>query len=272
MLRLPDTEIEEAHAEKLLEWQTLVNAKPSFPEQVEEAKKQFKTKNTKSNQTFVVVRSSLAKMHGDLIRCAYCEDSVADEVEHLFPKDIYPERVFSWKNYAYACGPCNGPKSNNFSIFRTADGLEINVTPPKPKPLGWVHAPPPPGDALLINPREEDPLNFLWLDLHGTYRIEPKLGLHSKEHRRAEYTRDLLNLNRDFLIRARKNALIAAWDTFQIYSQLKISAAGAAELDKRRDAIKTMVHRTVWKEMIRQRAQIPPLNSLFESNPEALDW
>ena len=135
-----------------------------------------------------------------------------------------------------------------------------------------MQAPPPHGNALLINPRNEDPLHFLWLDLHGTYRIEPKLGLHSKEHRRAEYTRDLLNLNRDFLIRARKNALITAWDMFRVYSQLKISAAEVSELDKRRDVIKTMVHRTVWKEMIRQRSQIPSLNALFESNPEALNW
>jgi len=272
MLRLPDTTISQEASGTLLDWQTLVNSKPSFPEQVQSAKQQFKAKNTKLNSTFKVVRTTLSTMHGELIRCAYCEDSVADEVEHLYPKDIYPERVFSWKNYTYACGPCNGPKSNRFAIFLIADGIEVDVTPPKPKPLGWIPIPPPPGHALLLDPRNEDPLEFLWLDLQGTCRIGPKLNLGFKEHRRAEYTCELLGLNRDFLIRARKNALIMAWDTLQTYSNLKINQAPVLELEKRREAIQTMVHRTVWKEMVRQRTMIPSLNTVFLANPEALIW
>ena len=48
----------------------------------------------------------------------YCEDSVADEVEHFRPKDLYPDVVFAWRNYLYACGQCNGGKNNRFSIVR----------------------------------------------------------------------------------------------------------------------------------------------------------
>ena len=63
-----------------------------------------------------------------------------------------------------------------------------------------------------------------------------------------------------------------AWDTLQTYSNLKINQAPVLELEKRREATQTMVHRTVWKEMVRQRTMIPSLNTVFLANPEALIW
>jgi hypothetical protein len=125
---------------------------------------------------------------------------------------------------------------------------------------------------LLIDPRSENPLDFLWLDLKGTFRIDPKEGLTTDNKRRAEYTRDTLDLNRDFLTRARRNALISSLATFEKYAALKIANNPASELLKHAETIKSMVHRTVWKEMIRQRHLIPKLNQLFAANPESLVW
>jgi len=193
MLRLQNIGLTQGAVTDLQAWQAIVDGMPTFPGQVTEAKRQFKLKNTRSNPAFQVVRSALTQMHGELIRCAYCEDSVADEVEHIYPKDLYPERVFVWENYTYACGPCNGPKSNRFAIFLATDGSEVDISPPKRKPQGWIPARPPKGDALLIDPRNENPLDFLWLDLGASCRIDPKMGLSRRATRRAEYPHFVLN-------------------------------------------------------------------------------
>ncbi|MBX3729546.1 MAG: hypothetical protein KF858_10215 [Candidatus Sumerlaeia bacterium] len=37
----------------------------------------------------------------------YCEDSRATDIEHIRPKEHYPEVAFVWENYAYACNVCN---------------------------------------------------------------------------------------------------------------------------------------------------------------------
>ena len=47
-------------------------------------------------------------------RCGYCEDSDGDEIEHIKPRDLYPEKTFAWENYLLACGQCNRSKSSRF--------------------------------------------------------------------------------------------------------------------------------------------------------------
>lgn len=49
-------------------------------------------------------------------KCAYCECRVTEEskymeVEHFFPKDIFPEKVVLWDNLLPSCKRCNGHKS-----------------------------------------------------------------------------------------------------------------------------------------------------------------
>ena len=273
MLRLPNIQLPKAAATQLKDWQTLIDAETGFPAQVAAAKKQFSSKNKKTNATFKIVREKLVKMHGDLIRCAYCEDSVADEVEHLYPKSIFPERVFKWSNYTYACGPCNGPKNSKFRLFRSIDGQEIDITPPRRKPPGWVATKPPKGVPLLIDPRRENPLDFLWLDLIGAEKmIIPKIGLSPKDLRRAKYTRKILGLNRDFLLKARRNAVTSTKALIADYERKKNKKAPSKEIREIKVAIQTMQHRTVWKEFIRQKDLHPTLQAFFANNPETLKW
>ena len=100
-------------------YQGQVDAKPTYKEQVKKAKSSFKSKNKKSNKTFKAVKKTLDKMCSGARRCQYCEDSAADEVEHFYPKDLFPEYCFSWENYLYSCGRCNGAyKINKFKIFK----------------------------------------------------------------------------------------------------------------------------------------------------------
>ena len=47
-------------------------------------------------------------------KCAFCEGKPQEngniEVEHFFPKSIYPEKIFSWENLLPACRKCNDAK------------------------------------------------------------------------------------------------------------------------------------------------------------------
>ena len=114
----------------LAEYQRDVDARGTYRERVSRAKTRFSRYNRKTNPTFAAVQAKLVAMCGGTRRCMYCEDSVADEVEHFKPKDLYPDLVFAWRNYLYACGQCNGGsgKSNRFSIVEPGTGALVDVT------------------------------------------------------------------------------------------------------------------------------------------------
>ncbi len=125
MLRLPATELPAATQAGLAQLQTEIDALASYEERVEAAKTEFSKRNKGTNPIFREVRATLGEMAGGLLRCADCEDSMADEVEHIRPKDLYPDAVFRWTNYLYACGPCNGPKNNGFAIVEQGGGSAV---------------------------------------------------------------------------------------------------------------------------------------------------
>ena len=57
--------------------------------------------------------------HDDLERvfaslCAYCEEIAKGEVEHFRPKSKFPDLVYSWSNWLFACHECNQAKSNTW--------------------------------------------------------------------------------------------------------------------------------------------------------------
>ncbi len=134
MIRLPNIALKRIVATKLLEYQAEVNAVTSYKHRVAEGKRLFSLRNTASNSAFKVVRATLETMCSGARRCCYCEDSCADEVEHIRPKDLYPELVFAWENYLYACGPCNGPKQNKFHVFHRRHGPNPRYYPKARRP------------------------------------------------------------------------------------------------------------------------------------------
>lgn len=83
----------------LNDYQKDVDTKLDYAQRVSAAKRLFKLRNISKNKTFQLVRATLDKMCSGARRCCYCEDSCADEVEHIRPKDLYPELVFVWENY-----------------------------------------------------------------------------------------------------------------------------------------------------------------------------
>jgi len=269
MIALPPTELPASAAVKLAEYQTEVNAERGFAARVAAAKRLFSARNTTRNAAFRQVRATLDRMCSGERRCCYCEDSAADEVEHIRPKDWFPERAFVWENYLYACGPCNGPKNNSFSVFDPESGEELALEDLTRQPTQAQRD----ADPLLIDPRAENPLDFLDLDLDGTFYFLPRLRLSSRNRRRAEYTIELLKLNeRDLLVRARRNAFGTYRARVREYATRRDEGALEPELTALVDDLRRVPHPTVWVEMQRQADTIPRLRQLFDRCPEALDW
>ena len=134
MIRLPSLLLPAEARQILRRYQREVDDKPTYADRVEAADRLFKSRNTLPNRTFRVVRLKLHEMCSGARRCCYCEDSCADEVEHVRPKSLYPEQVFVWENYLYSCGPCNGPKNNQYAVFARKGNKLVPVTRGKNDP------------------------------------------------------------------------------------------------------------------------------------------
>jgi uncharacterized protein (TIGR02646 family) len=269
MIRLPASEISAEVAASLRAYQDEIDAGATYSERVGTAKLQFSRRNRADNPTFQEVRIRLRRMCRGVIRCMFCEDSLADEIEHFRPKGLYPELTFVWPNYLYACGPCNGPKNNNFAVFSAATGAVVDVARLQRAPIA---AAPEPGDSLLINPRHENPMSLLRLELRDTFRFEPMAALETRECSRAQYTIRVLRLNREELCVMRRDFYEQYAAVLHLYIAAKALGASQPQLERKISVIARMSHPTVWHEMRRQRDHHPRLRALFTKAPEALDW
>ena len=269
MIQLSNLNLFQTAHDKLNNWQQTVDNIADYSKRVDDAKKLFARYNKANNPTFRHVRQVLTQICSGARRCAYCEDSVADEVEHIKPKDLYPEAVFVWENYLYACGPCNAPKNNKFAIFSYATDQFTNVTRKSRDPVAEPEA----GEPVLINPRIENPLDLLQLDLMGTFYFLPHLSLDSRSRQRAEYTIEVLRLNdRDYLVEARAEAFDSYRARLFEYTTRKSTGTSQNQLNDLIKALQRMQHPTVWREMQRQQPIISTLKELFNLAPEALTW
>ncbi|MCX7049754.1 MAG: hypothetical protein NTX50_30265, partial [Candidatus Sumerlaeota bacterium] len=202
MILLPSVPLPKPAKDGLRGFQKEVNKQRGFAARVVFAKELFGRKNTATNFVFRHVRTTLKLMCSGSCRCCYCEDSCADEVEHVHPKSLYPELTFVWENYIYACGPCNGPKKDKFTVIDTITGQLVDVTPKRKAPVTRPH----PGQPALIDPRKEDPMDLMKLDLCGTFQFVPIFSKGTVQYMRADETIRILNLKREILRKSRENA------------------------------------------------------------------
>lgn len=266
MIRLPDLSLSDTSLQHLASQQAKVDALPDYTERVAEAKRLW---DIKSRTSFAPILTKLRQMSGRLVRCSYCEDSCADEIEHIYPKTLYPDRAFVWDNYLYSCGLCNPEKRDKFAVFPGISPAWEDVQ----RKRGAAIVAPTGGDPVLIDPRREDPLVFLFLDIRGTFRFFPASPKGTREYIRAEYTIDALGLNtRDVLPRCRKSEYGSYRAKLREYVHKRDAGATQRERKLLIGALKRSPHRTVWKEMQRQADRIPELAQLFETAPEALTW
>lgn len=268
--------------DELLAYQQEVNLGLTFADKVDLAKALFGKYNTKSNATFQVVKKRLKQLCSGGGRCNYCETSTGDEVEHIAPKTLYPEQCFSWANYLYACGTCNGPKSNKHAVYRADTGALEHIRQPtkrkgQPDP---VLTAPPAGTAALINPRTEDPMAFALLDLSGSFMFAPLGAAGTRERERYEYTfNTVLHLNeRESLRVERKHHYGHYKARLAQYVASRDGGTPQATLDVMVAELQKMGHPTVWREVVRyhKRGQLAgfdlPFDQLFVMAPESLQW
>lgn len=278
MLSINHRDLPDEAGELLRSRQKEIDEEVGYEAKVSKADKLWKAKtSTKQGRgAFKIVRETLAVMCVGLVRCAYCEDSLADEVEHIRPKSLFPDLTFVWANLCFACGPCNGPKNNRYGTIHAGSLKEFFRRRNDPV------LPPPAGESALIDPRQEDPTEFLELDLggqlpdgqvlEGTFAFLPKESLSVDQKLRAAFTIDVLGLNREVIRISRANAFGGFRARLIEYADALESGATVAQLDNLKSDLLFTPHLTVFHEMRRQRVCLPAINALFTRAPAALEW
>ena len=266
MIRVPDCSLLPPTQAELDAWQAEVNqhAQP-FGDHVAAAEREFDRR--RAQKGFEPALALLRAMCSGVVRCMYCQDSGGVDVEHYRPKAWYPELVFGWANFLLICTRCNRKKSNRFPLFHPKPDVVRELLHRK----GTPRQQPPQADAVLLNPRLDDPQAYLALDLLGTFRFVPSATPGSVPHLRAAHTLDKLDLNDDALQRVRRNAYENFLSHLRIAGQACATGDGA-ELARVRGAIVEMPCAVVWREMQRMHAVIPTLGRAFAAVPGALHW
>ena len=247
-------------------WQTEIDNLRAFSAKKAEAKKLFSSKNRKNNDTFVEIRSNLKSIAPSKSRCFYCQANELQAIEHFRPKAHFPEHTFVWNNYLYACERCNREKLNHFCVHDPLGNSTEWYDFPAKKNAPEVPEEVRKNNPVLLNPRFEDPLAFLMLDLLDTFNFIPRFKSGSIEYFRAIYTIERLKLNaRGFLIDSREQA----FDSYLSHLEGYIRDGQ----DHYKARIKRISFTAVWREMKRQsQREGSKLKALFDAAPEARDW
>lgn len=255
------------HLQKL---QDKLNNLPSYKEQVLEAKLMWQSKKkTKAQKSaFNRIEKELQKITaGNANYCCYCEENIGTNIEHIYPKGLFPSKTFVWQNFLWSCKQCNGSyKIAQFQIFERPDSSKtINLISNRQFLI------PANKDAVFINPRLENPLDYFKLNLEtGLLEIiaqDPS----SRAYKRAAYTLELLQLNqRKTLVLARQKAYTYYISLLEEYIK-NIDKSSKKCLLLQQEILSTK-HPTVWKEMQRQYLQVPQIQILFNLVKEALEW
>jgi hypothetical protein len=246
MFQIPAPDLFKTDVEALRELQNGIDVIVSYADQVAAARDAF---DKKPSALFKRIRSALAKSCGELERCVYCEDSNADEVEHISPKKFFPEKTFYEGNYVFVCGRCNPIKRENFSILHSGGWIDLEC---HRKAYGIVA--PPKGTSRFIDPIIETPMSFLWLDiLGGTFFFTELPEEGTIEFERANYTITTLRLNdRGALVKSRKVAYTGFMDRMHRYIDDKNCGKPIDILRNRLIDIYLTPHQTVRLEIGRQ--------------------
>lgn len=291
MLKLNSKNLTRVSSEHLAAKQELIDDLSVFEDKARKAKTLW---DGKSSVAFDEIKRLLKEMCVSVEICVYCENNEATDIEHIYPKKLYPKKTFIWKNYVLACGKCNSyHKKDKFKIFSPKSSVNVEDVTLPPK----IYRKPANDDALFLNQRKDDPMVFLELDLiNRTFIFIEKFPEGTREYERAKYTIELLGLNtRGALKKARESAALFFISRLEKY----VNAKKSSDFQELKDAVddfgsinetsnfnrekkrilrsikKTVLenqHPTVWKEMIRQRANLSKTDQLLNDAPEAVNW
>lgn len=263
--------------------QAIIDVKPTFSERVRKAKTLWERKGGKEGKkAFTLVKQRLQAMCIGIGICNYCEINEATHIEHIYPQSRFPGKAFAWENYMLACPQCNTEKWDKCSLLLEGQLYRLKKGE---EPFTDVLA--------FINPREEDPANFLWLNL-SVFDFEA-----FDDNIKATETIEILALNKRDALKASRKAKYGDYrrlmeilyriqmandlDTIRsIYADEDVSLpdhkSSLAEIKAARKAsikrlIQQMPHPSVWHSIksIASKSD-PQWEKIFEALPEALDW
>ena len=261
-----------------------------FAAQCEQAKTLWGTKGgAEGKRIFDTIRQHLAGLPPKAHLCAYCEGSEASDIEHVYPKSFFPERCFRWDNYLLACKLCNSGYKLDKCWLYEADGQRLVLSRGQE---------PPHSNLAMINPRTEDPANYLRLNLQY-FTFELLAGLSPAESQKARSTLEILKLNeRDFLLEDRPavhenlrlyfaalrrflacqslSDLAQAFedeglDLAQDYPDQDLETIKTVLKTKGADFLRGIYFPSVWTAIKTQQPS-PFWLGIFRDIPEALDW
>lgn len=209
MIRPRPKNISKTTQNRLNDLQKKVNAQATFQEKVAKAQSLWKSRsNSKIGKTaFEEVKETLIKMYiSEEEVCPYCEHNEAGDIEHISPKSFFPNKTFKWKNYLFACKQCNTGYKLDKCFVLTPSGDIIAVERGKKPPYQTT---------AFINPRIENPTDFLILNLED-FKFELMPGLNKKDKNKAEKTCEILQLNnRGILVKGRERAAEAYYEKIE---------------------------------------------------------
>jgi len=128
-------------------------------------------KRVRQNKPLNVAFGTLLEMAGNRERCMYCGDSQGTDIEHFWPKNTYPKKMFRWSNLLLGCTACG----------RDHKGTRFPLDAGK-KPL-------------LIDPTKDDPWLFLDFD-PMTGNFSARYDANRNPAPKGEKTVDVLGLDR----------------------------------------------------------------------------
>lgn len=126
--------------------------------------------------------------------CAFCEVECNGEVEHFRPKSKFPELVYQWTNWLFACHDCNHAKSNKWPAGGYVDPCTEEI--------------------------EEHPETYFEFDLM-TGEIVPKSGLSNAREKKARTMVKDLKLNNYHHLKKRLRFLNEILDRIEIDATLE---------------------------------------------------
>jgi uncharacterized protein (TIGR02646 family) len=127
-------------------------------------------KNARQTNCLKATLKVLKQMAGKTERCMYCSDSRGADIEHIWPKERFPERMFRWPNMLLCCTECGRFKG---------DRLEVEGDRP-----------------VFVDPTSDDPWEFLDFD-PITGNITAKFDKHAGQwSAKGTQTVEILRLDR----------------------------------------------------------------------------
>lgn len=290
MIKMASANLSLSAGQLLSDLQDKIDSKAGFKEKTDEAQRQWNAKRSSNakRQSFDEVVSKLEELTISEGLCNYCELNESNDIEHIYPKSFFPEHTFGWTNYLLACKQCNsGFKLDKCHVLDPAGHLVEVVRGNQPQF----------NDIAIINPRVEDPANFMILNLE-TFTFSPMPGLSIRDQNRFKSTIDILELNTlDVLIRGRRLAAMHYYDKMRNLVSI-LNCARKTQLRKllnpyddrfdfnktlrelkeeikanRRDYIQRYAHPSVWHAIKLVDSKLKDSwKQIFASIPEALNW